>query len=138
MEKESNDILKQAHMEFSNKNFKQAEELYSHFVTSCEKKQSRKCDATDLAVALNNRGQIKYLRVDFKEAMEDYTLAIEANKEFEVPYYNRGLIHYRLGFFEDAEKDFKKVLELNPNFEDAKQSLQQTIIDHQEKMNRGY
>ena len=57
----------------------------------------RECDATDLAVALNNRGQIKYLRVDFKEAMEDYTLAIEANNEFEVPYYNRGLIRYRLG-----------------------------------------
>ncbi|XP_012686688.1 tetratricopeptide repeat protein 32 [Clupea harengus] len=137
MEKETGNILKQAHTEFNNENFKQAEELYSHFMAYF-KKQSRECDATDLAVALNNRGQIKYLRVDFKEAMEDYTLAIEANNEFEVPYYNRGLIRYRLGFFEDAERDFKKVLELNPNFEDAKQSLHQTIIDHQDKMNRGY
>lgn len=54
-------------------------------------------DAHDLATALNNRGQIKYLRVDFYEAMDDYTAAIEAKPDFEVPYYNRGLILYRLG-----------------------------------------
>ncbi|KAL2082670.1 hypothetical protein ACEWY4_022488 [Coilia grayii] len=131
------DILNQAHTAFNNKNFEKAEELYTHYINSCEK-LARECDASELAVALNNRGQIKYFRVDFKEAVEDYTLAIKAKNEFEVPYYNRGLIHYRLGFFEDAETDFKRVLALNPNFEDAKQSLQQTIMDRQEKMNRGY
>ncbi|XP_063078656.1 tetratricopeptide repeat protein 32 [Engraulis encrasicolus] len=130
-------IVKEAHNEFKNKNFKAAEELYSLYIQSCEN-PSRKCDANELAVALNNRGQIKYLRVDFKEAIEDYTLAIKQKNEFEVPYYNRGLIHYRLGFFEEAEKDFRKVLELNPGFEDAKQSLQQTITDRQEKITRGY
>lgn len=50
-----------------------------------------------MANAYNNRGQIKYLRVDFYEAMDDYTLAIEHKEDFEVPYYNRGLIKYRLG-----------------------------------------
>lgn len=50
-----------------------------------------------LATAYNNRGQIKYLRVDFHEAVEDYTSAIEQDSRFEIPYYNRGLIHYRLG-----------------------------------------
>lgn len=57
----------------------------------------RNCDASDLATAHNNRGQIKYFRVDFREAMEDYTSAIEANCQFEVSFYNRGLIRYRLG-----------------------------------------
>lgn len=51
----------------------------------------------DLATALNNRGQIKYLRVEFAAAVEDYTAAIERQPGFEVPYYNRGLVLYRLG-----------------------------------------
>jgi len=50
-----------------------------------------------VAEAFNNRGQIKYLRVDFDEAIEDYTNAIELDKNFAVAYYNRGQIHYRLG-----------------------------------------
>lgn len=57
----------------------------------------RACEAGDLATAYNNRGQIKYLRVDFHEAIEDYSSAIEADSQFEIPFYNRGLIHYRLG-----------------------------------------
>lgn len=57
----------------------------------------RDCDATNLATAYNNRGQIKYLRVDFQEAVEDFTSAIQADSRFEVAFYNRGLIHYRLG-----------------------------------------
>lgn len=58
---------------------------------------SRKCNAHDLAIAYNNRGQVKYLRVDFYEAMDDYTSAVQINRQFEVPLYNRGLIRYRLG-----------------------------------------
>ncbi|XP_051830062.1 tetratricopeptide repeat protein 32 isoform X3 [Antechinus flavipes] len=51
----------------------------------------------DLATAYNNRGQIKYLRVDFYEAVDDYTAAIAARPHYEIPYYNRGLIFYRMG-----------------------------------------
>lgn len=57
----------------------------------------RECEASDLATAYNNRGQIKYLRVDFHEAVEDYTSAIQTDSRLETPFYNRGLIHYRLG-----------------------------------------
>lgn len=56
-----------------------------------------KCEAGKLAAAYNNRGQIKYFRVDFYEAIEDYSSAIQADSQFEIPFYNRGLIHYRLG-----------------------------------------
>lgn len=42
------------------------------------------------------------------------------------------------GFFDDAKSDFQQALKLNPNFEDAKVSLQQTLLDQQEKANRGY
>ncbi|XP_030638134.1 tetratricopeptide repeat protein 32 [Chanos chanos] len=136
MERDKSSLLEEAHAEFNNKNFKQAEELYTQFIKSCN--ETSKCDTNDLAVAFNNRGQIKYLRVDFYEAMDDYTSAIKVNSQFEVPFYNRGLIRYRLGFFEDAESDFRKVLELNSNFEDARQSLEQTRLDREEKQRRGY
>ncbi|XP_034435114.1 tetratricopeptide repeat protein 32 [Hippoglossus hippoglossus] len=128
--------LEHGNSEFHQKNFTQAEQLYSQFITSCL--LSRKCDAASLARAYNNRGQIKYLRVDFHEAVEDYTSAIQADSHFEVPFYNRGLIRYRLGFFDDAVSDFQQALKLNPEFEDAKVSLQQTLLDRQEKTNRGY
>ncbi|KAM6915745.1 tetratricopeptide repeat protein 32 [Xenentodon cancila] len=135
-EENSQMILENAHAEFNKLNFKQAEELYTKFISSCV--QSRACEAGSLATAYNNRGQIKYLRVDFREALEDFTSAIQADSHFEVPFYNRGLIHYRLGLFDDAKMDFQQVLKLNPDFEDAKVSLQQTLLDQQQKINRGY
>ncbi|PNJ11537.1 TTC32 isoform 1 [Pongo abelii] len=114
---------------------------HSYLVSSsqCWNRSDRlisKCSPEDLATAYNNRGQIKYFRVDFYEAMDDYTSAIEVQPNFEVPYYNRGLILYRLGYFDDALEDFKKVLDLNPGFQDATLSLKQTILDKEEKQRR--
>ncbi|KAK2864324.1 hypothetical protein Q7C36_003478 [Tachysurus vachellii] len=129
-------ILNEADKQFNNKHFQRAEELYTQFINICT--TSGQCGSNDLAIAYNNRGQVKYFRVDFYEAMDDYSSAIKVNKEFEVPYYNRGLIRYRLGFFPDAESDFKKALEINSHFEDARQSLHQTILDYEEKIRRGY
>uniref|UniRef100_A0A3B3XDW0 Uncharacterized protein n=2 Tax=Poecilia mexicana TaxID=48701 RepID=A0A3B3XDW0_9TELE len=136
MEGEDSQLLENAHSEFSKRNFDKAEELYARFIASCL--QSRNCEASKLATAYNNRGQIKYFRVDFYEAMEDYTSAIQTDCQFPIPFYNRGLIRYRLGFFEDAKSDFQQALMLDANFEDAKMSLQQTLLDQQEKLNRGY
>ncbi|XP_059212587.1 tetratricopeptide repeat protein 32 [Centropristis striata] len=136
MEEDNAQILENAHSEFKRQNFKRAEELYTTFISSCL--QSRECAASSLAAAYNNRGQIKYFRVDFHEAVEDYSCAIHADSGLETPFYNRGLIHYRLGFFDDAKSDFLQALKLNPDFEDAKVSLQQTHLDQQHKINRGY
>ncbi|XP_075779555.1 tetratricopeptide repeat protein 32 [Pelodiscus sinensis] len=138
---ETPDLLSAAHVQFQEQRFQTAEELYSRFIAQCACSSagpapSRKCITHDLATAFNNRGQIKYLRVDFYEAMEDYTSAIQTQPDFEVPYYNRGLILYRLGYYDEALKDFKKVLALNPEFEDASLSLKQTILDKEEKQRR--
>ncbi|XP_036437926.1 tetratricopeptide repeat protein 32 [Colossoma macropomum] len=132
----SRDLFSKAQEEFSRGNHSRAEELYTEFISICT--TARDCDRSELAIAYNNRGQVKYFRVDFYEAMDDYSEAIKMNSQFEVPYYNRGLIRYRLGFFQDAESDFKKALEINANFEDAKQSLRQTVVDREEKLKRGY
>ncbi|XP_065537767.1 tetratricopeptide repeat protein 32 isoform X2 [Lathamus discolor] len=112
----------------------EAEELYSRLIAH----SVGAGDDRHLATALNDRGHIKYLRVEFAAAMEDYTAAIECQPGFEVPYYNRGLVLYRLGCFDEAMKDFRKVLELNPQFEDAALSLKQAILDKEEKQKRGY
>ncbi|XP_061478639.1 tetratricopeptide repeat protein 32 isoform X2 [Rhineura floridana] len=134
----TSDLLSAAHAQFRDQRFEKAEELYSRYVEHCACSGKSRQSCHDLATAFNNKGQIKYLRVDFYEAMDDFTSAIEVQPDFEVPYYNRGLILYRLGFFDEALKDFKKVLELNPNFEDASLSLKQTILDKEEKLKRNY
>uniref|UniRef100_UPI00398F7472 tetratricopeptide repeat protein 32 n=1 Tax=Pristiophorus japonicus TaxID=55135 RepID=UPI00398F7472 len=131
-------VLKEAELQFHKQNFRAAEEFYTKFIHICtEGEWKNKCCTKDLAKAYNNRGQIKYFRVDFYEAMDDYTLAIQNKEDFEVPYYNRGLTRYRLGFFDQALEDFKKALALNPDFKDARLSLEQTLIDKKEKESKG-
>ncbi|XP_003935278.1 tetratricopeptide repeat protein 32 [Saimiri boliviensis] len=139
---ESHATLALAQAHFNKGEYAEAESLYSAYIRQCACVSSSglspgsKCSPEDLATAYNNRGQIKYFRVDFYEAMDDYTSAIEVQPNFEVPYYNRGLILYRLGYFDDALEDFKKVLDLNPGFQDATLSLKQTILDKEEKQRR--
>ncbi|KAM6081455.1 tetratricopeptide repeat protein 32 [Chlamydotis macqueenii] len=137
MEQEAAGLLAAAQAQLAARRLAAAEELYSRFIARCAGPAGPGA-GRDLATALNDRGQIKYFRVEFAAAMEDYTAAIECQPGFEVPYYNRGLVLYRLGCFDEAMKDFRKVLELNPQFEDAALSLKQAILDKEEKQKRGY
>ena len=75
----------------------QAEPLYDTMIEA-HRECSDAADRRHLAVAYNNRGQIKYMRVDFNEAVEDYTQAISLDNTLAVAFYNRGQIHYRLGW----------------------------------------
>ncbi|XP_043927167.1 tetratricopeptide repeat protein 32 [Protopterus annectens] len=130
-------LLDRARLQFQKANYLEAETLYSEFITTaCQNKPNNCVPHRDLAVAYNDRGQIKYLRVDFYEAVDDYTSAINIQPDFEVPYYNRGVVWYRLGFFDKAIEDFQRVLELCADFEEAKISLKQSILDKEEKLRR--
>lgn len=51
----------------------------------------------ELTDSYNARGHIRYLWVDFDDAIRDYTEAIKRNPNFAVAHYNRGQVHYRLG-----------------------------------------
>ncbi|XP_027311092.1 tetratricopeptide repeat protein 32 isoform X2 [Anas platyrhynchos] len=137
MQREAAALLAAAHTELAAQQLAAAEELYGRYIACCARAAPQGA-SRDLATAFNNRGHIKYLRVEFAAAMEDYAAAIESQPGFEVPYYNRGLVLYRLGCFDEAIKDFRKVLELNPQFEDAALSLRQAILDKEEKQKRGY
>ena len=67
--------------------------LLTGFIEDQERLENPEC----LADAYNTRGHIRYLWVDFDEAIEDYTEATRRDPEFAVAYYNRGQVHYRLG-----------------------------------------
>ena len=58
----------------------------------------------ELTNAYNSRGHIRYLWVDFDEAIEDYSAALKLDTNFAVAYYNRGQIHYRLGNNNDSQR----------------------------------
>ncbi|XP_029640797.1 tetratricopeptide repeat protein 32 [Octopus sinensis] len=81
-----------------------------------------------IALAYNNRGHLRYLNVDFPEAVSDYTKGLD-HTQLPVTYYNRGLIHYRLGYFDEAIRDMQEALNLDPNFESAKHCLHQSTED---------
>jgi len=70
--------------------------LFSEFI-----EDRKDCGSPDLLAELtdayNSRGHIRYLWVEFDEAIEDYSEAIKLDPKFAVAYYNRGQIHYRLG-----------------------------------------
>ena len=51
----------------------------------------------ELADSYNARGHIRYLWVDFDDAISDYSEAIKRSPNFTVAHYNRGQVHYRLG-----------------------------------------
>ncbi|GAB1610886.1 tetratricopeptide repeat protein 32-like [Argonauta hians] len=119
-------------------NFGRREEAmnrYSQFIDLVECKlkvlpdEPEKCKWHEkIALAYNNRGHLRYLNVDFPEAVNDYTKGLDHTK-LPVTYYNRGLIHYRLGYFNEAIKDMQEALNLDPNFESAKHCLHQSTED---------
>jgi tetratricopeptide (TPR) repeat protein len=93
-------------------------------------------DKARISLIYNNRGNAKYRLVNFMDAIDDYSKAIEANPSFGIAYFNRGQVRYRLGFLTEAEIDLKKSLELDPNFPEAVAHLelvQQNIASKQLK-----
>jgi tetratricopeptide (TPR) repeat protein len=52
---------------------------------------------SNIALAFNNRGHLKYLDVDFNGAVEDYENALKLDPILSSSYYNRGTIYYRMG-----------------------------------------
>ena len=92
----ASDLFEQAESRASAGDSHGAERLFGELI---EKFSAEEGSETRHLVALsyNNRGQIKYLRVDFNEAVQDYSRAVEMDRELAVAYYNRGQIHYRVG-----------------------------------------
>ncbi|XP_060068148.1 tetratricopeptide repeat protein 32-like [Ylistrum balloti] len=132
-------LFELAKSEESQGNHDKALELYSSFIDFTSRdNQSDNNDSLKqtLALAYNNRGYLRYLRVDFDEAVEDFTKGINLDPGLAVAYYNRGTIHYRLGRFDTAIADMKASLMKNPDFTEAKTGLEHCLADRQEKLDR--
>ncbi|CAN7989528.1 unnamed protein product [Ixodes hexagonus] len=93
----------------------------SHGV-SVELKQRRH----ELALAYNERGHIHYRLIEFDEAVEDYTEALNYDNCLAAAYYNRGTVHYRMGYFSIALEDMKKAVSLDPNNKEFFKGLEET------------
>ncbi|OPJ73609.1 tetratricopeptide repeat protein 32 isoform B [Patagioenas fasciata monilis] len=79
MEREAAELLAAAQAQLAARRLEAAEELYSRVIA----RGAGRGAGRDLATALNDRGHIKYLRVEFAAAMEDYTAAIQCQPGFE-------------------------------------------------------
>lgn len=71
--------------------------FFTDFISS-QRALDRSGCREELTDAYNCRGHIRYLWVEFDEAISDYSEAIQLDPKFAVAYYNRGQIHYRLGW----------------------------------------
>ncbi len=56
---------------------------------------------------------------NFKEALSDYSKAIELKETFIEAYYNRALVYLNLDKHKEAKSDLDKVIEINEGFSNA-------------------
>lgn len=85
---------------------------FSIILTACTSKK-------DKADQYNKSGIKKMFSLQYKEAMEDFNLAIELDPLFDQPYYYRGNLKYSAGDYQGAMADYTKAIEVNPGFADA-------------------
>lgn len=69
-----------------------------------------------VSVAYNCRGTCYHGMGKFDKAIENYTMAIERNPNFDMAYYNRGNAQAKKGLFNNAIEDYTKSLKVNPEF----------------------
>ena len=66
-----------------------------------------------------NRGWIYEYMDDLESAEEEYTRAVEVDREYVDAYYNRGLIYLKQKRYNQAVQDFKETVKLDPESVDA-------------------
>jgi tetratricopeptide (TPR) repeat protein len=85
---------------------------FSLFLIACTSKKEK-------AVQYNKAGIKKMFNLQYKEAMEDFDLAIELDPTYDQPYFYRGNLKYSNADYEGALVDYTKAIEVNPGFADA-------------------
>lgn len=66
-----------------------------------------------------DNGIEKQNKQEFKEALSDYSKAIELKKTFIEAYYNRALVYLNMDKHKEAMSDLDKVIEMNDKFPNA-------------------
>ena len=68
-----------------------------------------------LAVAFNERGNIRRLQHKYEAAINDYTTAIHIEPDYDMAFFNRALAYEARHRNVEAEADLSQALRLNPN-----------------------
>lgn len=90
------DVYRKAKGFLENKDMDSSFKFFTEFINS-QLSSGASVITEELADSYNSRGHIRYLWVEFDDAISDYSAAIELDSTFAVSYYNRGQVHYRLG-----------------------------------------
>ena len=100
--KENECLLEKAIEAYSDMISKQENHPYSfaenNVCENCRQNGEQMGTRRALSFAYNERGQLKYLLVNFDGAVQDYTKAITLHPNA-IALYNRGQIYYRMGMF---------------------------------------
>ena len=70
-------------------------------------------------VIYNCRGYAHANLGNYRQAIEDFSRAIEIKPDYEKAYFNRGTAHVSLGNYRQAIEDFNRAIKINPDYEKA-------------------
>ena len=82
-------------------------------------KQNRSRTRSKPGCQLSIRGEIRYAKGDFADALTSFSRAIELNPNYAIAYNNRGLIKKKSNDLEGALADYNKAIELDPELASA-------------------
>jgi len=92
------------------------QELANKDLDKAEKKLSEiKVNSLNKAVILDLTGKIYLKRMDYQNAINAFSEAIEENPQFSIAYHNRGICYKLIGELDKAEADLKQAINLNDN-----------------------
>ncbi|MDR1703974.1 MAG: tetratricopeptide repeat protein [Clostridiales bacterium] len=75
------------------------------------------------------RGEIYIDAAMYREAIEDYTKAIELDSNYRSVYNNRGFVYTGLKEYEKAIADYKKAIELDKNIANPYGQIVQIVVE---------
>ncbi|MGB5222729.1 MAG: tetratricopeptide repeat protein, partial [Polyangiales bacterium] len=104
------------------RDYETAEQCYSQALASS-------ADVSVRSFIYNHRGMVRFMMENARDALHDFTAAVEANPRNHSALNNRALALRRLGLVEAALDDFSSSLEIRPEQPDIHFLIGQTYFE---------
>lgn len=98
---------------------KETDQTANNNITSISRSLENEGVNNEKALKAYSTATAKYEQVNYKDAIGDYSIAIEANPLYYEAYLWRGHSHYALKNYEAAILDYSKTIQLSPSEPDA-------------------